>query len=157
MLTFFSLRIKLERHSACSLVLGWAVFSSWETFLVLLLPWCFPFISLSLSFEGCFPFSILQISYLCIYFLCLHVWFHVSCYPRHHCFLCSVVSVIPTTTSRIFQFFCSFHHGITAFFVCFFWCFLSFVSFKVVIIQFILCVLEVFQIPSFKKPELTFV
>lgn len=109
-----SLRVKLERHSVCTLVLGWTVFSCLETFLVLFLSRCFliiyptPFITLSPILGDSTPFPIFQISYLRLScFLCLHFWLDVFFYLQHHCCLCSVVSVMQTATSRCFLFFYS--------------------------------------------------
>ena len=158
---FLSLRVKLGRHSVCTLVLGWTVFSSLETFLVLFLSRCFPHhiphpIHHCLLFFGLqpqFPFS-KSVIYTSLLFLCLRFWLDVFFYPQHHCFLCSVVSVMQTATSRCFQLFYS--HGITAICCCchsdlfpliVFWlC----ISFKVVATKFALLAPEALQIPSSK-------
>ena len=114
-----------------------------------------PFITLSpILGASHFPFF-KSVIYTSLCFLCLHFWLDIFFYPQHHYFLCSLVSVMQTATSRCFQFFYS--HGITAICCCchsdlfpliVFW---SCISFKVVTTKFALLALEALQIPSSKK------
>ena len=115
-----------------------------------------PHSSLCLLFFGLqpqFPFS-KSVIYPSLLFLGLPFWLDVFFYPQHHCFLCSVVSVMQTATSRCFQLFYS--HGITAICCCHSDLFLLMVfwlriSFKVVTTKFALLAPEALQIPSSKK------
>lgn len=162
---FLSLRVKLESHSVYSLFLGWAVFSSLETFLILFLFWRFPHrvphpVYLSLTYcRAVTPFLISK-CVICTSdcFLCLHFWFDVLLSLNITAFFALLFQLSRLLLLDVFQFVYSFHHGITAFFgggrvswsvpvsIVF-----RHISFTEVITQFVLFVPGAFQVPSFKK------
>lgn len=119
---FLSLRVTLERHGVRSLFLGWAVFSSLETFLVLFLFWGFPHrvpypIYLSLNFcRAVTPFPIPRWVMCTSCCLCLHFGL-MSCFVLNITVLSALLfQLSQLLLPDVFQFFYGFHHGVTAFF-----------------------------------------